>query len=77
MIVGLNIQVFEDIDGRRVEIDRREVCDAYIEILVDRRAVVVLTSGEHASVTHLGVGAREFVEEWLGRKLETERPNRP
>jgi hypothetical protein len=64
----LNTQVFTDTDGHRVEIDRRELVDAYIERAPDR-STIQLTWGEGKAIS-LGIGAREAVESWLGRELE-------
>jgi hypothetical protein len=74
----LNIQQFTDTDGNQVEIDRRNVRDAYIEHREGRSSIQVLDirvgvhghDDERRPVT-LGIGALGHVEAWLGRKLNT------
>ena len=65
----LNVQVFNDIDGDRVEIDRRDVRHAYLEGVGGQRLVVIIEA-EAGRTVKLGAGARDFIEAWLGRKLE-------
>ena len=64
----LSIQTFADVDGHRVEIDRRQVVDAYIE-RADGRSTIEVTWGAGKGCS-LGIGAREQIEAWLGRELE-------
>ena len=69
-----SIQQFTDTDGNEVEIDRRNVRDAYIEHREGRRTIQVLDirvgvhghDDESRPVT-LGIGALGHVEAWLGR----------
>jgi hypothetical protein len=65
----INTQVFEDIDGNRLEIDRRDVLGAYRDRMGTMPAVVIVT-GADARIVTLGGGARNFIEMWLGSRLE-------
>jgi hypothetical protein len=68
----LSIQTFNDTDGHRVEIDRREVVSAYVERR-DGRSSIEITWGEGKACS-LSLGARWEVEGWLGRELEVLSP---
>jgi hypothetical protein len=63
----LNIQTFSDIDGNAVEIDRRNVIDAYVDGTHKPGTIVIVAKGGPA--WNLGIGARSAIESWLGRAL--------
>lgn len=64
----LNIQTFTDTDGNQVEIDRRNVRDAYMTVVGSTRAIAILLND--GRTLDLGAGARDFVETWLGHPID-------
>jgi hypothetical protein len=62
----LNIKHFIDTNGHRAEIDQRNVCEAYVDSTSDSRSIVIVQEGTAA--IHLGIGALDEVETWLGFK---------
>ncbi|HEY1244173.1 MAG TPA: hypothetical protein VGF29_05010 [Hyphomicrobiaceae bacterium] len=67
----LNSQTFTDVDGRQVEIDKRNVRDAYMSTGGNRRAVVILM--RDGRTFDLGAGARDLIEAWLGHPIDAYR----
>lgn len=62
----LNIKHFVDTDGHRVEIDQRNVCEAYVDSTSDSRSIVIVS--KDAAAVHLGIGVLDEIECWLGFK---------
>src|SRR5262245_8761772 len=65
----LNIQAFNDTNGNCVEIDRRQVTEAFVWRSANRRDITIVYGPEAATAT-LGIGALGEVEQWLGRSLK-------
>ena len=69
----VSLQTFHDITGARVDIDRLDVRDAWIERVGDWCTIAILHGADDGSSSTLPIRARKRVERWLGRRLDTYR----
>jgi hypothetical protein len=65
----LNVLTLIAWDGTRQEIDRRKVREAYVDRTSEDGAHTVVLKEDGKGTVHVGIGAHEEIEAWLGLKL--------